>query len=115
MTYNLTYAGDIYKGLMWGVVADSRANIPAVKNQNGWIVKSFVDSQTALVVPGVIPYAISTESGSLAGYVGISVDPGPVFIAFQQLRPAFVQFSAEISNAIANFITSGSFAYDTLN
>jgi hypothetical protein len=115
MSYNITYIGDNYKRLMWGVIADARVNIPAVKNTIGVTIKAYVDGQTGLVVPGVLPYAVSTENGNLVGYIALRASPGPVSIVSQQIRPAFVQDSAAISLEITNFITSGSWMFDILN
>jgi len=115
MTYNFVAIPDNFKRLFWGVIADSRANIPAILNTDGWAIKAYVDSQIALVTPDVVPYGIWTNQGVLAGYMGIFVGNGPVSIALQQLRPAFTGFYTEISNALINFILSGAFAYDFLN
>lgn len=111
----MIYAGDSYKRLMWGVISDSRTNIPAVKNQVGAVIKAYVDMQISLVTPDVLPYKIETGTGNLVGYFGLYVGPGSVSIQFQQLRPAFVGFSAEISTVMINFILSGAFKFDTLN
>ncbi len=115
MSYIVKNISDNYKRLMWGIIADSRANIPVVKDAIGDDIKAYVDSQTALVVPGVLPYAVWTDQGNLAAYFLLQVSAGPVEIIAQQLRPAFVQYSIAISQNIANFITSGQFMFDLIN
>jgi hypothetical protein len=99
---------------MWGVIADSRANIPAVKDQDGFAIQAYVQSQTSQVVPGTIPYAIRTVDGNIAGYTVLQVNPGPVSVLLLQLRPAFSTFSSDISSFLTNFINSGNFVFDTL-
>jgi|ERR1700743_1059211 len=116
MTYNFIAIPDSYKRLMWGIIADSRANIPEIKNKIGSVIKAYVDSQTVLVNPSVIPYKIEVaETGALVGYFGLFIGPGPVLIKFQQIRPAFTEFSTDISNSIINFILSNNWAFDTIN
>lgn len=113
-TYVITYAEN-YKRLMWGVISDSRINIPAVKNQIGVIIKQYVDGQTTLVTSGVLPYAIATQEGSLVGYFGLQTAQGAPFILFSQLRPAFIQDSLSIYQNISTFITSNNWQFDTLS
>lgn len=114
MKFNVTYCEN-YKSLMWGVISDSRINIPSIKYAIGSVIKAYVDSQTNLVVPGVIPYKIEiAETGVLAGFFGLQTGSGPALVIFQQLRPPFVQFQQEINQNIANFIQSGAFMFDGL-
>lgn len=114
MIYNFTYCEN-YNSLFWGVIADSRSNITAIKDAIGTVIKTYVDTQTALVVPGVIPYKIETDEASLAGYFLLSAVPGAVSVISLQLRPAFVQFQEQINQNIATFVESGNWAFDTLN
>lgn len=113
MTWQLTFA-DNYKRLMFGIIADSRVNIPSIKDQPGSTILSYVQAQTVQIVPGVIPYGIRTPDGNLAGYVAIRASPGPVSILLLQLRPAFTAFSDDISNFLTNFINGGNFIFDIL-
>lgn len=115
MIYNISYCGDSYKRLFWAVISDSRANIPAVRNMIGVVIKSYVDSQTALVNPDVLPYKIETELGVLVGYFGLYTGPGPAAVAFGQFRPAFLAFQSDINQNIATFVSSGNWSFDTLN
>lgn len=113
MIYNFIFCEE-YKSLIWGVIADSRANIPSVKDQPGSIIKSYVDSQTALAVPGVVVYKIEAGS-SLAAYFLLSTAPGAVSVISLQLRPAFVQFEQEINQNIATFISGNNWVFDIIN
>ena len=115
MTYNFTYAGDSYKRVIWGVVADSRANIPTVKNQNGFTIKAYVDSQISLVTAGVSVYKLETTNGNLAGYIGLSTVPGSVGLVFSQFRPAFMADLTNLIQNIANFINGNNWLFDTLS
>lgn len=114
MTFFINHITD-YKRLMFGVISDSRQNIPAILNKRGDVIKTYVDSQIALVVPGVIMYSLTTDLGALAGYFGFQTVPGSVSVVLQQYRPAFAPFTTDISQAVNNFITSGNWRFNTLN
>jgi hypothetical protein len=101
--------------MMWGVISDSRINIPAVKDQNGWTIKAYVDSQIALVGPGVGVWKIETGLGVLAGYLGLYTGPGQVGVVFLQVRPAFESDLANINQNIGIFVNGNAWAYDVLN
>lgn len=114
MKYLLSYLND-FKPIFWGVISDSRINIPAIKDKNGVIIKNYVDYIESWVIQGVLPYKIETNGGNLVGFVGILVYPGPVQILFLQYRPAFIKFQLDINQTISNFIESGSYQFDFLN
>jgi hypothetical protein len=100
---------------MWGVIADSRVNVPSVKDAIGSVIKAYVDSQTALVVPGVIPYKIEiAETGVLAGYFGLQTGNGVASIVLLQLRPVFDADILAVNQQISTFISSGAFFFDKL-
>lgn len=100
---------------MFGVISDSRKNIPVILNKRGDIIKAYVDSQISLVVPGVVMYSLTTDLGVLVGYMGIQTAPGSVSVVLQQFRPAFDVYSIEIQKEISNFIQSGNWRFNTLN
>jgi hypothetical protein len=111
MDYYLSY--DIeYKRTFNGVLIDSRSAIPAIAGQLGSVIKSFIDKEIALVTPEVLPYKIESSNGNLAGYFTIRLNSHSGFLFQYQLRPPFVQFNAEISQIINNFIKSNSFSQD---
>lgn len=111
-SYTITYCEN-YKALFWGIIADSRSNIPGIKDAVGNVIKSYVDSQIALVVPGVIPYKIEI-SGSVAGFFGLKTGGGAAEIVFLQLRPAFTGDVLAVNQQISTFISSSSYQFDTL-
>lgn len=97
------------------VIIDSRAGTP-LANQIGAVIKSYTDSQVALVTDSVIPYKIETGAGSLAGYFTLQVILGNQIAQLQQfvLRPAFKQFLSGISVQIDTFITTNNWKSDYL-
>ena len=105
MNFNFTY--DIeYNRTMRAVINDSRGNITAIKNKVGSVMKAYADGQVNTVTVVSIPYKIETaDNGNLAGYFILRVnDEGGASLLSTQLRPAFEQFSTDISNQIINFI-----------
>jgi hypothetical protein len=113
--YNFIFCGSEYRGMMWGVIADSRANIPSIINGTGWQIKDFVDAQITLVGPGVGVWKIETGLGVLAGYLGLYTGPGQVGVVFLQVRPAFESDLANINQNIGIFVNGNAWAYDVLN
>lgn len=113
-TYRFIYANDRYQSLMWGIIADSRATIPSIKNAIGDIIKAYVDSQIALVTPGVSVYKIETELGCVAGYLGIQASGNPGSVVFLQVRPPFEGDILAINQQISNFIASGGYIFDSI-
>jgi hypothetical protein len=113
MTIRLIY--DIeYERTIPATIKEARANIPEVKNQVGFVIKAYTDSQVALVTNNAIPYKIETFDGNLVGYVAIRVVSGGASVYLKQLRPAFVQFDTEISEQINTFIINGMYVGDIL-
>jgi len=120
MNYSITYAGDSFRRLLWAVIADSRVDIPAVKNQPGTVIESYVNSLSDLVVPGVLFYKVETApglsaGGNLAGYFTIQTSGTSAILYFSQLRPAFVTDSLAIYQQIGTFINEGAYAFDYVN
>lgn len=104
-----------YKRMMFGVIADSRQNIPEILNKRGDVIQAYVESQWGLITPGVQVYGLWAANGSLVGYIGLQTGSGPASVKFLQLRPAFVPFSIEIQENINNFIVSGDWQFDFLS
>lgn len=106
-----------YNRTMRGIINDSRENIPEIKNQLGVVMKTYADEQAALVTENSLPYKMETDAyGNLAGYVilGIGRTEQSAYLLTKQLRPAFEQFSTDISEQISNFITEGTWKQDIL-
>lgn len=104
-----------YERTFPAVLKDARASIPEIKNQIGSIIKAFTDSQVALVMDNVLPYKIETaDKGNLVGYMAIRVVSGEASVYLKQLRPAFMQFDADISEQINTFIISKLYAFDSI-
>lgn len=112
--YNFIYCGQEFRALMWGVIADSRANIPSIINGTGWQIKDYVDAQIALIGPGVGVWKLETNLGVLAGYIGFFTGPGQVGVVFSQIRPAFVSDLVNINENIGIFVSGNVWQYDVL-
>lgn len=113
MTFRFVYEPD-FKRVFSAVILDSWNTIPETKMQIGSVIKEYVEDQTALVVDGTIPYRMETGNGSLAGYMVLKLQNGTAVPFIQQLRPAFIQFSAQIIENMSSFIISGNWLNDTL-
>lgn len=103
MTFYLSFELD-YKRIMSAVINDARSIIPVISGQNGNAIYAYSQTQIALVVPGVLVYRITTQTGNLAGFCAIQVQGQSITTLFYQLRPAFVPFQVEILGIIATFI-----------
>lgn len=114
MNFELTYELD-YKRVMSAVINDSRNIITATSGKNGNQIQKYIQTQTALVGPGVLVYRIVGDGGVLGGYCGVQVINGIANLLFIQLRPAFQQFLYLISSIIRNFISSNQFNADYLS
>ena len=113
MTFDLIYELD-FKRVMSAIINDSRNTIPAIKGQSGGIIYSYIQAQISLVVPGVLVYRIIGNGSNLGGFLALQTQNGVASPLLVQLRPAYQQFSLEISQFIANFITSNSWKSDLL-
>lgn len=116
MDYKFIYEPD-FNRVMTAVIIDARASIPSIKNQTGFIIKDYVESQTSLITNNCIVYKIEeTTNCVLCGYFVIQVDTGnkTATLILKQLRPAFVQFTNEITNQIVTFIQSLEWQQDYL-
>lgn len=98
-----------------GVLIDNRANIPAIKNKLGSVIKAYTDAEADKVKENCVFYKIETYEGNMAGYFTLEVGAQGVTVLQFQLRSAFQQFNQEISGQISNFISSGEWRKDYLN
>lgn len=103
MTFTLVYELD-FKRVMSAVINDSRNTIPQTTNKPGMEIYAYIQSQIALVVPGVLIYRITTDTGNLSGFCAIEVQGQTISLLFYQLRPAAQAFSTQILQIIATFI-----------
>lgn len=114
MTYNFVYEPEYFR-IIPAILIDARASIPEIKNQTGFPIKYYTDSQVAQINERSITYKIETELGVLAGYFSIQVNTinKTAILLMQQLRPAFKGFT-EIQTQISNFIQAGTWKPDYL-
>lgn len=114
MTYNFIY-DENYKLTFRAVIIDARAGTPLAR-KNGTIINDFVNQEIDKVVEGVITYKIETNLGNLAGYITLKkTNMGNSAVVLQQLlRPAYQQFTNDISQGIQNLLISGDWKFDTL-
>lgn len=103
-----------YERTFPAVLKDARASIPEIKNQIGSVIKAYTDTQVTLVTDNVLPYKIESMDGNLVGYMAIRVVSGEASVYLKQLRPAFMQFDADISEQINTFIINGFYKYDSI-
>lgn len=115
MSYRFIYSQSEANRIIPAVLIDKRAVIPEIKNQTGAVIKSFVDAQVLLVSNTCVFYKIETINGNLVGYFTLQIIREGVAIILQyELRPAFEQFTAQISGEIATFITDSQWVNDYL-
>lgn len=114
MNYNFVYEPN-YERIVPAILIDNRASIPEIKNQVGYVIKAYVDSQLALLGNGSITYKVETNLGVLAGFFSINVNTTnkTAVLIMEQLRPAFKGF-AELTTQISNFILNGDWKIDYL-
>lgn len=107
-TYRFIYEPNEYPRIIQGVNIDSRATIPAIKNQIGAVIKTYVDVEVDKVKghPSILFFRIETKEGVLAGYMSLKVKGDAANATLYQylLRPNFQQFNTEISVELVNFI-----------
>jgi hypothetical protein len=116
MTFQITYDPD-YKRTMFAVTVENRANIPAIKDQIGSVIKQYVDGETAKVTENVIPYKVETsDNGVVAAFFTVQVtNMGQNAVKLQQvICPVFQPFMSDINNSVNLFIQNGGFRNDIL-
>lgn len=115
MTFQITYDPD-YKRTMFAVIVENRANIPAIKNQIGSVIKQYVDGQTAMVTDSVLPYKVETaDNGVVTAFFSVQVtNMGLNAVKLQQVICPVFQSFMEINELIDNFITNGLYRNDIL-
>jgi hypothetical protein len=115
MTFDFIFSREQYR-IIPAVLIDNRANIPAIANQIGTVIKAYTDSQVALVTPTTLFYKVESNLGSICGYFTLNVNVGTKAVALGQfvLRPNFQQFLTQITNQISTFIQSNMWQNDYL-
>jgi len=116
VTYRFIYSNPEAARIISGVNLDSRNTINALKNKDGFGVKTYSDTMIALVDSSVIFYKLETDNGTVAGFVSLktNLERTTAMIFQLQLRPAFQQFATDISTIINNFIANGAWRPDIL-
>lgn len=104
MTFSLVYELDKDR-VMSAVINDSRNTIPSIAGQGGQAILSYILAQIALVPAGGLVYRIVGLGSVLGGYAVIQVQNGAISLLFTQLKPAYQEFSLEINDFIAKFIS----------
>lgn len=113
MGFLFIYEPGEYRRIIPAVLIDSRATVPAIKNEIGVVIKAYTDAEVDKVTDNVLFFKIETiankgqtADGVLVGYFSLTVsDGGFSATLFQfQIRPAFQQFSTQISAEIVTFI-----------
>ena len=115
MGFLFKYEPNEFARIIPAVLIDARADIPAIANQIGTVIKAYCDVEIDKVQdkPTVLFFRVETiknkgqdADGVLAGYFSLFIfHQGTVANLFQfQLRPAFKQNSAQIQAEISNFI-----------
>lgn len=116
MGFLFIYEPGEYRRIIPAVLIDGRDSNPAIANQNGFVIKAYCDAETEKIKDNVLFFRIETinnknqiADGVLAGYFSIEVfHLGNNATLLQlELRPAFRQFSTQISAEISIFISSG--------
>lgn len=99
-----------------GIIFDSEYTIPSISNKGGFVMKTYVDAEVDKIVDltNVIPYKIETDMGNLAGFFSLQTVGTKATLLQFQLRPAFQNFNADISQIIGNFILSNNWIVDIL-
>lgn len=115
MGFLFRYEPSEFQRVIPAVLIDSRASIPAIANQTGAVIKAYFDVEVTKAnnPQGVLFFKIETiknknqtADGVLVGYFSLAIKGFGVSATLYQfqLRPAFQQFSTQISAEIAIFI-----------
>lgn len=118
MNFRFIYEPSEFGRIIPSCIIDSRASIPAIRNQVGSVIKAYFDVEVNKVSghTEVLFFKVETESGVLVGYFSLTVTTdgsGAVLNQFQ-IRPSFGQFIIQISAEITNFIAAGIWIQYTL-
>ena len=115
MNYHIIYEPDFGRFLP-AIIIECRATIPEIKNQVGSIIKSYTDSQVALIGNNCIFYKVESDLGNIAMVfaINVNVENKTVNLLFQYIRPAYQKNSTLMSNIVTNFITSNLWQKDIL-
>jgi len=112
MTYRIIFDDQYFRTLP-SCIIDNRVKL-GLGNAIGSAIQAYIDSQVALVVPGVLPYKIETVNGNLTGVFALFVHPTDgATILFQVIRPGFQEDLTNIQAEISSFIQGNDWQYDT--
>lgn len=128
MGFLFKYEPSEYPRVIPAVLIDDRANIPAIANQTGAVIKAYFDIEVDKVTHNprdVLFFRIETinnknqiADGVLAGYFSLLVKgqmPTATASLYQfQLRPAFKQNTNQLSAEITIFIQNNSWKRELL-
>lgn len=114
MTFRFIYSPYEHNRVIPAVLIDKRASIPSIANKPGSVIKDYLDPIVASAESKIF-YRIESDGGNLAGYFCLVVSDNGVGTLDQlELRPAFAGFLTAISNQIINFMSAGTWRFDTL-
>lgn len=113
--FQIQYEQD-YSRLIPAIEIDARSDNPAIRNQTGAVIKAYNDSILATINLNSLVYKVETDTGNLAGYFVLQVDPSNQTVVLSRLvtRPAFKVSVTQISSEIKQFITNGGYKQDYL-
>lgn len=116
MIFRFIYQPSEFYRIIPAVCIDARANIPAIKNAVGAVIKAYTDAEAAKITDDVLFYKVETTEGVLAGYFSLKIiNGGTVATILQyQTRISFSTYVTQISSQITNFINNGSWKQDYL-
>ena len=115
-TYRFVYEID-FDRIICATNIDARATNPALANQPGTAIQAYNQSQVNIANgANCITYRIeSLPYGNLVGYVTLQIVNNIATVLLMNVRPAYNQFMATISQNIANFISSNAWQSDFLS
>jgi S1-C subfamily serine protease len=111
MTYRIIFDDQYVRTIPSCIIEARKTN--GLANAIGTVMESYIQSQIALIVPGVLPYKIETINGNLAGVFSLQTTAsGLATVLFSIIRPAFVADQSNITAEINTFIQSNNWVYD---
>lgn len=116
MTFRLIYQPSEFSRIIPAICIDNRANIPAIKNAIGSVIKTYTDAEVAKIVDEVLFYKVETTEGVLAAYFSLKIIKGGTVATLLQYknRASFSVYVTQISSQITNFINNGNWKQDYL-
>lgn len=113
MNFYISYCVE-YNAVLSGIILENRQAIASTKDKTGAEVKTFIDSQIALIADTVIPYIIETDNGNLVAFFSLKITAGVATVLQLFIRNNFTDFQSAISQEISNFINHGNWRTDIL-